>query len=241
MSAAPRADVVVDGGDLDCGSGLLLILRNAFEPLPAGGVLELVSREISVKEDLPAWCRMVGHELLAVRPGAGRDTHYFVGKRAADEALARDLATARDFRWRVRAGWSGALKTRVFARNHAFDVGQPASFETADEAPAAIEMLLGALAGCLVNGFAWRASKRGLELRGAELALSARLENVLFFLGVDASGHPGLAEVTGTLYLDADLSQDLFDELWRETLARSPVAQSLLRGAPIRIDLKLAT
>ena len=28
-----RPDAVCDGGDLDCGSGLLLILRNALAPL----------------------------------------------------------------------------------------------------------------------------------------------------------------------------------------------------------------
>ena len=29
----PHPDAVCDGGDLDCGSGLLLIIRQAFEPL----------------------------------------------------------------------------------------------------------------------------------------------------------------------------------------------------------------
>jgi hypothetical protein len=47
-------DAVCDGGDLDCGSGLLLIIREAMQPLPSGGLLEVRSREISVKEDLPA-------------------------------------------------------------------------------------------------------------------------------------------------------------------------------------------
>ena len=60
-----RTDAVIEGGDLDCGSGLLLILRNALEPLPVGAVLQLKSRETSVKEDLPAWCRMTGHALAA--------------------------------------------------------------------------------------------------------------------------------------------------------------------------------
>ena len=66
MAAAPipHADAVCEGGDLDCGSGLLLIIREAFEPVPPGGVLEIRSSEISVKEDLPAWCRMTGHRLL---------------------------------------------------------------------------------------------------------------------------------------------------------------------------------
>ena len=50
----PIPDAMCDGGDLDCGSGLLLIIRHAMEPLPSSAVLEVRSREISVKEDLPA-------------------------------------------------------------------------------------------------------------------------------------------------------------------------------------------
>lgn len=37
------SDAVCDGGDLDCGSGLLLIIRRAMEPLGAGDVLEVRS------------------------------------------------------------------------------------------------------------------------------------------------------------------------------------------------------
>ena len=69
-----RPDAICDGGDLDCGSGLLLIIRNAMQPLPPGGVLEVRSRESSVKEDLPAWCRLVGHTLEGVQPGEGTYT-----------------------------------------------------------------------------------------------------------------------------------------------------------------------
>ena len=35
---------VVDGGDMDCGSGLLLMIRNAFDPLPPGSLVEIRSR-----------------------------------------------------------------------------------------------------------------------------------------------------------------------------------------------------
>jgi len=65
----PQPDAVCDGGDLDCGSGLLPIIRNAMMPLAAGGVLEVRGREVSVREDLPAWWRMVGHGLLGVHDG----------------------------------------------------------------------------------------------------------------------------------------------------------------------------
>jgi TusA-related sulfurtransferase len=236
----PAADAVVEGGDLDCGSGLLLILRDALEPLPDGGVLELRSRETSVKEDLPAWCRMVGHTLVLARAGEGRTTHYFLRKKAGDDSLGADLARAKDFRWQVRASWSGGLESRIYARNHALDVGQPASFETADKAPSAIELLLGALGGCLTSGFAWRASKRGVELRALEISLAARADNILVFLGLGKGGHPGLAGIEGTLYVDADGADDVLDELWRETVDGSPVAQTLLRGAPLAIEMRRA-
>lgn len=233
-----RADKSIDGGDLDCGSGLLLILRDAIAPLPIGGVLEIVSREISVKEDLPAWCRMVGHDLFDMRAGDGKNTHYLLRKGAGDEQLSDDLRKARDFEWKVRATWSGGLKTRVYARNHAMDVGQPASFETADDAPAAVEMLLAAIGGCLVSGFAWRMSQRGLELRAAELSLGAKLENVLYFLGVEATGSPGLARVDGVLYVDADGPEEELQALWRETITRSPVARSLVGEAQTHWELR---
>ena len=58
-------DVSFDGGDLDCGNGLLLLIRKHIDPLPRGGLLEIRSSEISVDEDLPAWCRLTGNELLS--------------------------------------------------------------------------------------------------------------------------------------------------------------------------------
>ncbi len=53
-----------DGGELDCGNGLLLLIRKHIDPLPAGALLEIRSRESSVREDLPAWCRMTGNDLV---------------------------------------------------------------------------------------------------------------------------------------------------------------------------------
>jgi 5-methyltetrahydropteroyltriglutamate--homocysteine methyltransferase len=59
------ADVSFDGGDLDCGNGLLLLIRKHIDPMQRGGLLEIRSTEISVDEDLPAWCRMTGNELVS--------------------------------------------------------------------------------------------------------------------------------------------------------------------------------
>ena len=63
-----QPDAVCDGGNLDCGSGLLLIIRKAVNAVPPGGVLEIRSTEISVREDLPAWCRMTKNPYLGWAP-----------------------------------------------------------------------------------------------------------------------------------------------------------------------------
>lgn len=233
--APPHPDAVCDGGDLDCGSGLLLIIRNAIRPLPGGGVLEVKSRETSVREDLPAWCRMVGHALVAT---AGES--YYIRKKAGDDTLAKDLDAARGYEWKVRVRRQGAQPAKAFVRNHSFVVGQPASFDTEDEAPSALEFLLAALAGCLAVGFQWRASRKGILVRDLEVSLRAKAENILVFLGMEDEGHPGLAEVAGRVYVDADGEDEALSALWDETVLRSPVAQSLLRGVPVRVDFRRA-
>ncbi len=60
-----KPDVSFDGGDLDCGNGLLLLIRRHIDPMAQGQLLEIRSTEISVDEDLPAWCRLTRNELVS--------------------------------------------------------------------------------------------------------------------------------------------------------------------------------
>jgi len=70
-----------DGGDLDCGNGLLLLIRKHIDPLTPGQLLEILSLESSVEEDLPAWCRLTGNQLVNVmRKGPQRS--FLVSKGA---------------------------------------------------------------------------------------------------------------------------------------------------------------
>ncbi|MFN3649475.1 MAG: sulfurtransferase TusA family protein [Armatimonadota bacterium] len=72
-------NLVVDGGDLDCGTGLLLVIRRAMNQLEQGQVLEVDSTEISVRQDLPAWCRMTKNQFLTALDGGDR-IKYLVRK-----------------------------------------------------------------------------------------------------------------------------------------------------------------
>jgi len=76
-------DVSFDGGDLDCGNGLLLLIRKHIDPMPRGQLLEFRSTEISVDEDLPAWCRMTSNDLVSfTKEGKQRSFLVCKGKMA---------------------------------------------------------------------------------------------------------------------------------------------------------------
>jgi 5-methyltetrahydropteroyltriglutamate--homocysteine methyltransferase len=89
---APTPDVSFEGGDLDCGSGLLLMIRSHIDPLPRGGLLEILSTETSVREDLPAWCRLTGNELVASEGRGGGATAFLVCKGKLAERSASSAA-----------------------------------------------------------------------------------------------------------------------------------------------------
>ncbi|MCS6862876.1 MAG: OsmC family protein [Abditibacteriales bacterium] len=233
-----QPSAVCEGGNLDCGSGLLLLIRKAMNQVPVGGVLEIRSTEISVKEDLPAWCRMTQNPYLGWQPAP--DHHkYFVRKGGADTTADAADEKARNYRWQCRVHWSGGLQSKVFCRNHAWEVGQPASFDVQDAAPSAVEYVLGALGACLAMGFQIHASRRGIQVDELEISLSGQIDNIFVFLGVDESGHSGFREIKGTLYVRADADEDTLQEVWQHTLATSPVTNTLTRNVSVDVAMRV--
>lgn len=88
MSAHPHPpDDSFDGGDLDCGNGLLLLIRKHIDPLLPGQLLEILSSETSVAEDLPAWCRLTGNELVS-ELDLGERRSFLVSKGAFESRVA---------------------------------------------------------------------------------------------------------------------------------------------------------
>jgi len=240
---APREDLapdhVFDGGDLDCGSGLVLLIREHMLQVPQGGVLEMRSVEPTVADDLPPWCRMVGHEFLGSLPGSTVTQKRFFVRRgtgpavqAEERALTEDKDRARQYEWRLRARGSGHLKTTVYCRNFQWDLGQPASFEEKDAHPSAVEAALGALAGDLVTGFVTAAAKAGLTVDDVELTARGRLHDVLAHLGL-SDGDPSFAAVEVKLFASTFDDADRVRAVWEETVRRSPLAATLARATEL--------
>jgi tRNA 2-thiouridine synthesizing protein A len=59
-----RVDAAWDAGDLGCGE-LVLELRARVAALQPGQVLKLTALDPGAPADLPAWCRLTGHALVA--------------------------------------------------------------------------------------------------------------------------------------------------------------------------------
>ena len=231
-----EAHAMCDGGDLDCGSGLLLIIMKHMKPLDRGQVLEIRSRERTVADDLPAWCRMVEHEFLGSEPGENWTSYYVKkGGKQKEESLDDDLKAAKGYQWAVRTSDAEGLSAKVHTRNHSLIVGQPAEFSPKVEAPSAVDHLLAALSSCLVVGFKSHGSKRNIIVDEMEMNLKGKLDNVLYHLELEDTGSPKLTEITGVLYVTSPNEEQELKDNWAFTLERSPIYQTLKDTVNIQI------
>jgi tRNA 2-thiouridine synthesizing protein A len=58
------ADAVLDAGQSGCGELVMLIFQK-MKSLSPGQTLEVLAYDEAAEIDIPAWCRMTGHVLVA--------------------------------------------------------------------------------------------------------------------------------------------------------------------------------
>jgi hypothetical protein len=140
----------------------------------------------------------------------------------------------------VRVQRTAARTARAYGRGQSFDVGSQASLRESDDAPSAVEYLLGALGGDLVCGLERAGEGQGIPIDAVEISLNGRLDNILTHLGVvGEQGHPGFASIEGTAYVASDAEEDAIQRAWQRTLDRSPLYQTLSRCAAVAIALRV--
>ena len=139
----------------------------------------------------------------------------------------------------ARVRWQGGLKLKVGVRNHTFLVDEPSHLTGEDEAPNAVEYVLGAYGACLATGLIVNASRRNVELYNLELSLESTQDNAFSFLGINHEGHSGIDEVKVKLYVQADADEATLREVWDHTLATSPVGNTLIRNVKVSPELQV--
>jgi len=238
-------DHMFDGGDLDCGSGLSLLIKENMLRVPVGGILELRSRDATVKDDLPPWCRLASHEYLGHKDGDGFVRYFvrrgrpdFAGKEegSEEEALEKGKQQAREYEWRVRTRFTGHQKSTVYCRNFSWNIGQPISFEEKDEHPCSVEALLGALGGALTSGYATECSRENLEVDDIEITVRGKLMNVLAHVGLE-DGDPGFGVIEVKCFASSMDDEDRLRQAWDKTVKRSPLAATLARATELNTKL----
>jgi len=78
---------LIDGGDLDCGSGLLLLITRAMRQLEPGEAVAIRSQEPSVAVDLPIWAELAGHPIVGEVAETPRGPWWFAVQKS-DDALS---------------------------------------------------------------------------------------------------------------------------------------------------------
>lgn len=137
----------------------------------------------------------------------------------------------------ARVRWTGGLKLKAYVRDHGFLIDEPSQLTGDDEAPNAVEYLIGALGACYLTGFVLNATLRGIDLYNLEVTVDSTQENAFTFLGLETEGHSGVDGIVAKLYVQADADRAVLEEIWAHTLKTSPVGNTLVRTVPIKPEL----
>jgi uncharacterized OsmC-like protein len=142
-------------------------------------------------------------------------------------------------KWNARVKWQGGFKSEAFVRDHAFFVDEPSNLAGVNTAPNAVEYVLAALGSCYIVGFVLNATKRGVKVNDLEVALEGQLDNVLTFFGLSDKGHPGYREIKAKLYARTNADRKVVEEIWKDTVATSPVSNTLSRNVAVIPEISI--
>lgn len=124
LAAAPAA--IVEGGELEVGNGLLMLLREAMDPLAPDSVIAVRSTQPTVAHDLPAWCRVMAHPFHGAEEADGVRTYFF------RKSPFRDVSADEHPDWGVRMPQrdGGELHTRDWMVGRVEEVPERAATTT---------------------------------------------------------------------------------------------------------------
>lgn len=118
---------LVDAGEMDCGSGLLLLITRAMRRLGEGDLLAVRSQEPSVVTDLPVWADLTGNPVAAELAVSLDGPWWFAVRKAA----ARDQPVSV-----CSQGDSTPVGHRLWAHTN-FDCNLACSYCCAESSPRA--------------------------------------------------------------------------------------------------------
>ena len=121
-------------------------------------------------------------------------------------------------------------------RGHKVKIDQPANAGGTDTGPTPLELMFTSLAGCIGTIGRIVAMQRRIELRGMKVKVEGPLDTD-GLLGKPIDGRVGFEDITITVDVDADLSDEEKEAFIHDVDARCPVSENLLNATPINVQL----
>jgi uncharacterized OsmC-like protein len=152
-----------------------------------------------------------------------------------EDSLKNDPNTLKAFTgpWRTRIRWQGGFRAKAYMRNHTVEFDEPADLASTDQAASAHEHILSAIGACMMTGYVYNATKRGVKIDDLEIALEGNFDNILKWAGLSETGNPGYKEIKAKIFVKADADKKELEEIWKEAIEGSPVTQTVSRGVRI--------
>ncbi|HZY47624.1 MAG TPA: OsmC family protein [Candidatus Bathyarchaeia archaeon] len=144
-----------------------------------------------------------------------------------------DVAKAVNGPWRSRVEWQGGLKARGYMRNHVASFDEPEGLGATDTAASAHEHILSAVGACMMTGFVFQATRKGIKIHNCEIALEGTFGSILNWAGLSDEDTPGYPEIKAKMFVKADASPEALEKIWNEAWKRSVVTQTVAREVKI--------
>jgi len=133
-------------------------------------------------------------------------------------------------------GFFGAGAEHVHATDTVVAADHPAVLVGQDNAPTPAELLLNALASCLMAGLANIAAARGVELRGVSCDVEGDID-LRGILGIDDTVRNGFSAIRVRFTVDGDAEAERLASLVAQSVRRSAVYDVLTNGTTVSVDV----
>jgi shikimate kinase len=94
------------------------------------------------------------------------------------------------------------------------------------------------VAASLTSGFASDCARSSLDVDDIEISISARLHNVLAYLGVE-EGDPSFRSIEVKCFASTFDDEAAIQAIWAGTVSRSPVVATLKKSVDLEIKLAI--
>lgn len=226
-ASTPLGDAarLIDGGDMDCGSGLLLLITRAMRRLQTGDLLAIRSAEGSVVTDLPVWAELVGHEVAGQLAETQAGPWWFTVRKDGAGLAAPDAGTVFSIGDRTPVG------QRLWAYTN-FDCNLACLYCCAESSPKADARRLDpAVVGPLFAAFREQGGKE-LLLTGGEPFMHPQLGEL-----VDAAAGLERTILTNAMIFHRGRRRELLESIDRDVVMQvsldsaTPEIHDKMRGA----------